>query len=682
MAPSPRKVGPGRRTRIWLRRLDQIFRSPFAGPAIGVLTFAVILAARTLGLLAPLELRVYDQYVRWRAELRPVAAQRSEQITLVEITEADLTRFGHPIPDDVLARVLGNLSALGPRAIGVDLYRDRAEGEGIEALARVAEQNPGIVFIELLARRKQDRIAPPPFLAGRPQSAVSNMVLDPDGVLRRSMIFVYDDDDAAHPSLAWWLAERSLAQEKPPIEPGPGRDDPEGERLSIALGQGEVWRFLEDDGGYRGAYDGDYQMLMDFAGARQFPALELGDAFDGNLDPALVRGRVLILGSVAPSVKDDFISPLPSLRPGSLVTKGIEIHAMAVDQLLRIALSGSTPDRVANELAESAWILLWCLTWGFVGVRVRQPSRVLLAFGLGLGALAMSFPLFVAGWWIPVVPPALAWLLAGGVSAVIGVVLERHARETLDRLLFSHVSEKVAKKLWRESHELAVHGRLPAQQASLTVLMTDLEGFTKSSEMLEPGEVMSWLNEYMDAMVPVVEAHDGLVDGYWGDAIKADFGAPEPRTTEAEIDADARNACRCALAMGAAMRILMADWRERGFPLVRMRIGINTGAVVMGSQGSTARLKYTSMGDTVNTAARLEAFDKDGFAAEPDPFACRILVSASTRDRLGHDFALEDLGEHPLKGKGAPTRIFRLLREEPASPTPSAPAGRSSQAEK
>jgi adenylate cyclase len=665
MGIAPRPGGRFERARrALLARLDRGFRSPWAGPGIGLVIFGLLFAARTLGLLEPLELRLYDQYLRWRAELRAPYSVAAERVALVKIQEADIARFGHPIPDRDLARALENLARLGPRAIGVDVYRDRPVGEGRDELSRVAARNPNIAFIELLAQRERDRIAPPPFLEGRPQAAASNMVIDADGVLRRGMVFVYDDDDQAHPSLAWWLAERYLAQESEPIEPGPGQDDPEGPRLPIRLGRGEIWRFLENDGGYRAAPDGDYQLLLGFhRNPQEFPSVGFGDVFDGKVDPELVRDRVVVLGTAAPSVKDDFFTPLSPLRHDGVVTKGIEVHGFVVDQLIRVALAGELPTRVASETEETLWMLAWCLAWGWIGVRVRSPGGLALVSVAGVALLALSFPLFLRGWWTPVVPPALAWLGTWGVSAVAALVLERHARDVLNGLLFSHVSEKVAQKLWRENAELAVNGRLPAQQACITVLMTDLEGFTKSSEKLEPKDVMSWLNEYMDAMVPIVESHDGLVDGYWGDAIKADFGAPEPRQTEQESDTDAVNAVRCALAMGAAMKQLILHWRATGYPAVRMRIGINTGPVVMGSQGSSARLKYTSMGDTVNVAARLEALDKEGFEAEKDPLACRILATAGTCRRLGTGFELQDLGEHPLKGKGATVRIYRVLGE-------------------
>jgi len=287
----------------------------------------------------------------------------------------------------------------------------------------------------------------------------------------------------------------------------------------------------------------------------------------------------------------------------------------------------------------------------------------------GLVLLAASFPLFLAGWWTPVVPPALAWLGAGGLSAALALTRERSDRAILDRMLAVHVSAAVRDRLWQERERFLDEGRLRAQRTFVTVLMTDLEGFTSASEQLgDPGLVMRWLNDYMDQMVPILEAHGGVVDGYWGDAIKADFGALVPRESEQELDEDARNAVRCALAMGEALRGLIRTWTARGLPPVRMRIGIFSGPAVAGSQGSRTRQKYTSIGDTVNTAARLESFDKESFAAEEDPLACRILIGEPTRIRVGGAFRLASLGLHGVKGKGEKIAIYRVLG--PAGPGP------------
>jgi len=150
-----------------------------------------------------------------------------------------------------------------------------------------------------------------------------------------------------------------------------------------------------------------------------------------------------------------------------------------------------------------------------------------------------------------------------------------------------------------------------SRRLQLTALMSDLEGYTEASERLEPQTLMDWINEYINAMAQTVEAHGGVVDDYAGDGVKANFGFPVPSESEAEIDERARAAVRCALAMGARMDALNASWRERGLPTGRCRVGVFTGPAVVGCIGGDRSLKLTSVGDTINTAARLEGFAKD-----------------------------------------------------------------------
>jgi adenylate cyclase len=150
----------------------------------------------------------------------------------------------------------------------------------------------------------------------------------------------------------------------------------------------------------------------------------------------------------------------------------------------------------------------------------------------------------------------------------------------------------------------------------------------------------------------------------------AAFGAPIVRTHEKEIARDAVNAVDCALAVQGQVIALNRRLEQRGWPLVSMRIGILTGPVVAGSIGSAARLEYNLHGDTVNTASRLESFDKEGFA--PDYFStpCRILVGESTLRLLGGEFHTEWLGEVQLKGKMHPTRIHRVHGRRSAGEAP------------
>src|SRR5207249_4723415 len=139
-------------------------------------------------------------------------------------------------------------------------------------------------------------------------------------------------------------------------------------------------------------------------------------------------------------------------------------------------------------------------------------------------------------------------------------------------------------------------------------------------------ELMDWTNAYIEVMAQQVMRHGGVVDDYYGDAIKANFGVPLARHTEAEIRQDAMNAVDCALDMEKAMNKLCRVWQEQQLPCVRLRVGVFTGPAVAGSLGSAQRLKYTTIGDTVNIAARLESYDKEQKEATFGHSSCRILI--------------------------------------------------------
>jgi class 3 adenylate cyclase len=191
--------------------------------------------------------------------------------------------------------------------------------------------------------------------------------------------------------------------------------------------------------------------------------------------------------------------------------------------------------------------------------------------------------------------------------------------------------------------------------------MPDLQGYTTASEAMDPEALMNWINDYMVIMANLVGDHGGVVDDYAGDGIKANFGFPIPSSTEDAIGKDAQNAVNCALAMGVAMDHLNADWRARGLPTGRVRVGIFTGPAVAGILGGRKSMKYTTVGDTVNTAARLESFAKDDFSSQAERSDWRILIGETTMQYLGGAFRAEDLGSHALKGKHETTRIYRIL---------------------
>ena len=214
-------------------------------------------------------------------------------------------------------------------------------------------------------------------------------------------------------------------------------------------------------------------------------------------------------------------------------------------------------------------------------------------------------------WWIPVVPQAFGWFFAAALVTSWMAYREKLDRTELMQLFSRHVSDTVAEEIWRRRDNFLDGGRPRPQELTVTVLFSDIANFTPISEGLEPVELMEWLNEYLARMAQIVIAHNAVVDKFIGDAVMAVFGVPLPRTDDGGVQRDAISGVRCALAMAEELDRLNEKWRAEGAPNIGMRIGLHTGLVVAGSLGSQRRMDYTVIGDTVNTASRLESYGRN-----------------------------------------------------------------------
>ena len=294
-------------------------------------------------------------------------------------------------------------------------------------------------------------------------------------------------------------------------------------------------------------------------------------------------------------------------------------------------------------------------------LRVRVLSMFSVLAGIEtLALLGGSYAAFLAGWWVPVVPLALVGVLCAGLSIAYLSSLERNERRYLMDIFSKQVSPDVAEEMWRSRDQFIKGGRLEPRLLTATILFTDLHNFTQVAERLSPPELMEWLNLYMDRMAGLVMEYGGVVDDYFGDAIKANFGVPIARVDQHAIDEDARHAVRCALAMGAALEIMNRDWEAAGLPRISMRVGIATGEVVAGCLGSTKRMKFTTLGDIVNTAARLETYGKDDPNVTAVDSISRVLISEETARRIGDGFITKAVGALKLKGKAAEVTVHRV----------------------
>ncbi len=633
--------------------MDSRLRSPLVATlAASVLVFAGILGLRMAGALEALGLAAYD----WHILLRPTEPRPAAPVTVITVTEEDIQRLGTwPLTDDVFATVIEKLSQGGARAIGLDIYRDVPVPPGHERLNAVFGAHPQVIGAMKFPHADRPGVSPPPVLKGTEQVGFTDLPVDHDGTVRRGLLFL-DDGQAVFQSLALRSASLYFQAEGVAISGDPVNPS------HIRFGPTTIRPFEPNDGSYVRADAGGYQFLIDYREApNAFPMLTLDELLGGRFDPALIQNRVVLVGVTAESVKDSFYTPYNQALGEKRPMYGVVVHAHVVSQLLRAGMQGDAPVAVINDVKESLWILLWCLLGGIMAYTARSALQFVFILVGGLALLVFGVHgLFSLGWWIPLAPPVLGWIGAAGLVTAYLQIKEKQERAQLMSLFSSYTSAQIADTIWRDREQFLSGGHPKPQKLTATAFFTDIASFTTVSEKLDAQVLMDWLSEFMETISPLVGDHGGVILRFIGDSIMAVFGVPIARTSEKEISDDAKSAVRCALEIQRRLIALNRSLEQRGLPLIGMRIGILTGPMVAGSIGSVKRLEYDVHGDTVNTASRLESFDKEGFVADYFWTPCRILVGESTMRLLGDEFRTELMGEVRLKGKEEAIRIYRV----------------------
>jgi adenylate cyclase len=347
--------------------------------------------------------------------------------------------------------------------------------------------------------------------------------------------------------------------------------------------------------------------------------------------PAQINGRIVVIGALAAGLGDLRRTPIDGLHPGA------DILAAAIETLKNGDALGRPGPGVDAALALAGIALVWALF--AAGLGPVAAAAVLLA--LTPAAAVAAFLVLERGWIVPVVTPlTFAWL-AYLARSIREYVRERAARREAVRAFGRFVDPRVVTTL------VASGGgdprRIKGQSRVITLLFSDIRGFTTLSESRTPEEVVEILNTYFSRQVEVIFRHGGTVDKFIGDAIMAFWGAP------VDDPQHAQNAVRAALEMG---RVVDDFRRELAGDLARefdIGIGVHTGPAVVGFIGSENKLDYTAIGDSVNLASRIEGATKG---------VARILVSEATRSACGGGFMFSDRGTFKAKGKTEEVRLF------------------------
>jgi diguanylate cyclase (GGDEF)-like protein len=349
------------------------------------------------GGLQTLELFVFDRFMQGRKEAAP-----DPRLLIVTITEQDLYRYRWPLSDQILAETLRRLQSYQPKAIGLDLYRDFPHPPGAAALSTQLRAKNLIAITEIVGG-----IAAPAEVEVE-RVGFNDFTLDADGVLRRNLLFV-DGAQQDYYSLALRLVLAYFKDHHLSLHPTPN---------ALQLGTMTIAPLEPTSGGYQTADTRGYQILLNYRRRQQVaPAITLSEVLDNRINPAWVKDKIVLIGTIAPSLKDEFYTPYSAEQQTNFQMPGVIIHAQMTSQLLDMAASHSQGFQFWSQGSERLWLWAWTLVGGLLVWKLRHP----LTFGLAtLGCLlimgGISWIFFVDSVWIPTAEPMLGLTVAVGCA--------------------------------------------------------------------------------------------------------------------------------------------------------------------------------------------------------------------------------------------------------------------------
>lgn len=616
---------------------------------VWLICLVVFLFAGALSYSPPLE-RLENLTGDWRFQIRGTRRALAP-ITIIAIDQETLD--SRDVPPLVFwgerhARVLRILREAGAKAIGFDIvqplslgnsnYFDPSRPDPDQIQAQEIAATPQLVLAfsrHILPSGKVSETLPnDSFLTaltlGGGGLGFGNTTPDSDGIVRSFLPVDKDEKGEITPSFVLEIARIALAKE------------PKFADNALMLGARRV------------ALNGKGQCLIDYAGRdATFPRISYRDllARPGAFKKQL-ENRICLVGTTSYELQDFHGVPFPSRQRGSgPIMAGVEVNANMIATLL------------AGGIWRGGAIVTWSCILAMVALSGFCCSRWSVPRAIaGLGFLLASWTALCAlafsnyGWQLPLVAGILA-LSLNGFCIVTARWREESARKRRVEGMFGrYVSTPVLKHLMNTPGATELGGR----RQSVTVLFSDIRGFTSRSEQMEPEQVTQFLNLYLEKMVEVVFAHGGTIDKYMGDGIMAVWNWPDAQSDHA------RRATRAALQMQREIEGCSAQWQEMGFPILCVGVGIHTGNAVVGNIGSPLRMEPTTIGDTVNVASRLESLTKE----LSQSLGSSILISEAVRDAIQQgengelEFAFLPAGESVIRGRTEGLKLYAIISEK------------------
>lgn len=662
-------------------------RHHFVGVLIGLLAALLVLGAdRVLtsffgdqNPLYSIELKAYDW--RMKRAVKPETAR--PDIALILIDETTVRRMQPiagrwPWPRVVHSTLLDYLARAHAKVIVYDVNFAEADGQkginygaewsGEESDRELAKSAQAAGNVIMLADATYEGTLPntpalpdagyaldvpgiydaptifPPFpvLAGAVSGFGHNLfVVDSDGVLRHVVPFVRSGGRAL-PSLGVAAALRVAG-----IKPSDVRLEGDELHLGDAVMPLDARRVNSSDGvrsylwgllNFRGP------ALLDDLQSRTYPTYSAVDLLESEqqinndqpptLDPATFRDKIVFVGASAAGTYDAFETPF-----ANGIMPGINVHAAATDDILSRRfmrpVSGGRKTAIVLFAGVTIGILATLLpVWWATAVNIA----IIALFGV------MAARVFADGYWLNVTQPFVASSLALFSGVGYQYFVEGREKRKMKKLFGQYVSKDVYHQLVSDP----TRARLGGARREMTVLFSDIRGFTSVSEKGQPEDIVHTLNEYFTKMVDIVFKHQGTLDKFVGDMVMALFNAPldDPQHADHAVEA--------ALDMIDELMRLNEGWTVQNRPNLDIGIGINTGPMIAGNIGSEQIMSYTVIGDAVNLGSRLESLNKN--------YGTRIIISEATRSLLTGRYEFRALGDVVVKGKTQPVAIFEVVR--------------------
>jgi len=378
------------------------------------------------------------------------------------------------------------------------------------------------------------------------------------------------------------------------------------------------------------------RMLINYRGPQKtFPHYSATDVIHGRVPVNAFRGKIVLVGATAMGIYDIRVTPFDHVFPG------LEVHANVIDTILKQQFL-YRPNWVT--LFDLLAIIVLGLILGIILPKVKALWGALIGISLFFAFFLTSHQLFQKqGIWVNQTYPLFNLVLTYLMITGYRYMTEERERKKVRGAFQYYLNASVVEQMLKDPEKLKLGG----EKKDLTVLFSDIRGFTSISEHMTPERLVKFLNEYLTKMTDIVFKYDGLLDKYMGDAIMAIWGAPLDQSDHP------LRACYTALEMVEELRLLQQRWATEGMPRMNIGIGINAGPMVVGNMGSERRFDYTVMGDSVNLGSRLEGLNK--------LYGTNIIISEMTYERVREEILGRELDLVRVKGKDQPVKIYELL---------------------